>query len=138
MDTLVRTLHLAGLFESAQLQEAKDPAPQILAAVATGLRKIGFSKNSVADTPGVKRQWLIQKKMKFDFKTQESFDQFMTELKAALPDLTLKGEKHYRDYEIRGEGFSIATQNDDEIGQVVISVPKKNKSGDLYNSGIDA
>jgi len=55
MNQLARTLELAGLFEAAQLEEAKDPAASILASLAAAVRTLGFTKDSAADTPGVKR-----------------------------------------------------------------------------------
>lgn len=139
MNQLARTLELAGLFESAQLEEAKDPAASILASLAA-VRTLGFTKDSAADTPGVKRMWMIQKKMKYDFSKEEGFKAFEKDLKAALPDMKLTFKK--KDWaggadQVRGSGFLIDTQQQDRPGQIVLQVPKGNKSGDLYRSGFD-
>ena len=122
-----------------ELFEGRDPAPEILKTVAAALRAIGFSKKSAKDTPGVKRQWLIQKKVKYDFKSEESFNSFMTDLKAHLPEI--KGEKspykHVVYFKVTGKGFSIETQNEDTVGQVVLQVAKSNKAGQMFNMGYD-
>lgn len=122
------------------LTEAKDPAAEILMKVAKALRALGFTKDSAADTKGVKRQWLIQKKVKYSF-DDDSFKQFVKDLGEQLPDEKLKSEA--KSWErggdrVYGKGFKITTQNTDHHGQVVVSVPKSNDHGDLYRMGYDA
>lgn len=124
---------------SGQLADKPTTAAEILMKVAKALRALGFTKNSAADTKGVKRQWFIQKKVKYSF-DGDSFKQFVKDLGEQLPDEKLKSEvkswEHGEDH-IRGKGFEIATQNVDHYGQVVVSVPKANRAGELYNMGYD-
>ncbi len=125
---------------SELIVEAVDPAPALLKKVADALKSIGFTKKSAEDTKGVKRMWLVQKG-KFDFQKKEGVAEFHKALQGAMSDVKLK--LTHKDWDggedqLRGPGFSVATQDQDMPGMVVISVPKGNKSGDLYRSGIDA
>jgi hypothetical protein len=137
----VRTLQLAGLPVPAELlTEAVDPAPALLKKVADALKAIGFKKKSAEDTKGVKRMWLVQSGT-YDFGKKEDVEKFHKDLQAKLEGSKLKFQhKNWAggSDEIWGPGFSVETQDSDMRGMVVVSVPKSNKSGDLYRSGIDA
>lgn len=80
--------------------------------------------------------------MKYSFMSKESNEKFVKDFEAAGGG-KLEIESNSKEYSIRngcefnGEGFSIKSQNDDNFGQVVVTVAKGNKAGERYKQGYD-
>ena len=134
-DNYVDEMNSYGLDEA--LEEAKDQAAGVLSKVTQALKTLGFSAKAREDSAGVKRAWLVQKPVKYDFTDKAGANKLAKDLAAALGE-KLKVETEWNYFSIEGAGFNVQTQNEDAIGMVVVQVAKGNKSGDLYRHGVDA
>lgn len=135
-----------------ELFEEKDASKEKLVSLKKVLSSMGYKTTSEADTPGVRRAWMIPKstaKTKYDFMSASAVIQFVKDFESSgggelKDDMYPEAKDFDREYtrykgaKLVGEnGFKIVSQNDDTAGQIVVSVPRNNRAGEKYKMGYD-
>lgn len=135
-----------------ELFEEKDTSKEKLAFIKRVLSSMGYKTTSAADTPGVRRAWMIPKssaKTKYDFMSAGVVIQFVKDFEAngggkLKDDMYPEAKDFDRKYTIHSGaklegdgGFNITSQNHDFAGQIAISVPRNNKAGEKFKMGYD-